>query len=135
SVGGLCMVLVCVFLFVKKRGGPATALGCSVLTLFTILYTTYAAEARPYSLAVACVAVALVCFQRAPSKPWMLLMGFTLALSVALHYYAVFALVPFVLAETSLILNARRLRAAVWLALVGGFVPFIVFWPLLARLK
>jgi hypothetical protein len=135
SVGGLCMVLVCVFLFVKKRGGPATALGCSVLTLFTILYTTYAAEARPYSLAVACVAVALVCFQRAPSKPWMLLMGFTLALSVALHYYAVFALVPFVLAETSLVLNARRLRAAVWLALVGGFVPFIVFWPLLARLK
>jgi hypothetical protein len=103
--------------------------------LITVLYTTYAAEARPYSLVLAFVAIALLCYQHAPSKPWMLLMGFSLAVAPALHYYAIFALVPFFLAEVLLVLRTRRLRVAVWLALACSPLPFCVFWPLLLKLK
>jgi len=135
SIVGLCCALVCVFLFVRKRSGPAVALICATPLLLTIFFTTYAAEARPYSLVLAFVAVALVCYQHAPSKAWMLLMAFSLALAPALHYYAIFVLVPFFLAEASLVLQTGRLRVAVWLALGCGCLPFGAFWPLLANLK
>jgi hypothetical protein len=122
-------------LFVRRRSGPKIALVCAALLLVTILFTTYAAEARPYSLVVAFVAIALLCYQHAPSKPWMLLMSFSLALALALHYYAVFALVPFFLAEGFLVLQSARLRVGVWFALACSSVPFGVFWPLLSGLK
>lgn len=135
SILGFCCVLVCVFVFIRKRSGSVIALICAPVPLITILYTTYAAEARPYSLVVALVAVALVCYQQAPSKPWMILMGLSLALAVAMHYFAIFALAPFFLAELFLVLYARRLRLSVWFALVCSSAPLWALWPLLAKLK
>ena len=52
-----------------------------------------------------------------------------------MHYYAIFALVPFGLAEIALSLKARRLRPGVWLALACGLLPLVVFWPLLLAQK
>ena len=105
------------------------------MLLLTVAYTTYAVEARPYGLLVACVAFALLCYQRAPEPLWLVLMGFSLASAEAMHYYAVFALVPFGLAEIALYLNTRRLRPGVWLALACGLVPLALFWPLLLAQK
>ena len=105
------------------------------MLLITVLYDPYAIEARPYSLLVACIAIALLCYQRAPETGWMILMGFSFAAAEALHYYAVFALVPFGLAEIALSLKARRLRLGVWLALACGLLPLAVFWPLLLAQK
>jgi hypothetical protein len=135
ATAGFCCVLVCVFLFVRKRSGSVSALICSLVPLVTILYTTYAAEARPYSLVVAFIAIALLCYQHAPSKPWMFSMGFSLVLALSLHYYAIFALVPFFLAEALLALLTRRLRLSVWIALIFSSAPFWTFWPLLMSLK
>jgi 4-amino-4-deoxy-L-arabinose transferase-like glycosyltransferase len=87
--------LVCVFVFVKKRSGELIAFLCAFLLLATILFQRYAVEARPYSILVACIAFALVCYQRLPSLFWTAMLGIRLALAQALHYYAVFAIVPF----------------------------------------
>ena len=135
AICGFACTLVFVFLFVKRRSGALYALLCTSMLLLTVAYTTYAVEARAYSLLVACIALALLCYQRAPEPRWLVLMGFSLASAEALHYYAVFALVPFGLAEIALYLNTRRLRPGVWLALVCGLVPLAVFWPLLRALK
>jgi uncharacterized membrane protein len=131
SIIGFCCVVVCLFAFVRKRSGSAVALCCAAIPLMTVFYDPYAVEARPYMLVTACVSIAMVCYQRAPAVPWMLLMGFSLAVSQMVHYYTVFMLVPFGIAEFALFLKSGRVRWTVWLALVGGFLPFIPCWPLL----
>ena len=135
AIFGFACTLVFVSLFVKRRSSPPYALLCTSMLLLTVAYTTYAVEARAYGLFVACIALALLCYQRASEPRWLVLMGFSLAGAEALHYYAVFALVPFGLAEIALYLSTRRLRLGVWLALACGLVPLAVFWPLLSAFK
>jgi hypothetical protein len=135
SVTAFACVLVSVFLFVRRRGGALLALGCSAVLLVTIAFDRYAIDARPYSLELACIAFAMVCYQRAPARRWMIWMGFGLAMAEAFHYYAVFSVIPFVLAEAAEWWRTRRLRLAVWMALCGAFVPLAIFWPMLARVQ
>jgi uncharacterized membrane protein len=135
SIIALCCTLLCVYVYARRRAGNGRALLCALITLTTVLYFTYPVEARPYSMVVACIAFALVCYQRAPAILWMSLMGFSLALALTLHYYAVYALVPFGAAELALLLTSKRFRVGVWLALLCSIVPLIVFWPLVVALK
>jgi hypothetical protein len=124
-----------VFVFVRKRSNDVLALGCAGLLLLTVFFGRYAAEARPYSLLVACVALALVCYERVPKAGWVVGMEASLAAATAFHYYAVFALVPFAAAETALWWQTRRARACVWIALACGVAPLGIFWPLLAKIR
>ena len=124
--------LVCIFVYVKKRGGELVALFCALLVLITNLFQTYAVEARPYSLTVACIAFALVCYQRVPALLWTLLLAVSLALAESLHYLAVLAMVPIGLAEATLVLKSRKIRWQVWAALAMGVVPLLLQWKLLA---
>ncbi len=132
SILGFCCVVLCVFVFVRRRSGGMLALACAAIPLATTLYG-FTAEARPYSLVVACISIALVCYQRAPAVWWMVLMASSLALAQSLHYYAMFAFVPFGAAEAALLLKTRRIRWGVWLVLASGLVPLAAFWPLLSR--
>jgi hypothetical protein len=77
----------------------------------------------------------MVCYQRVPSLKWSALLGLSLAVAESLHYYAIFCMVPFGLAETAYSLRARRLRWPVWGALLVGVLPLVAYWPLLARMK
>lgn len=135
SIFGLACVLIFVFLFACRRTNAAYALLCSALLLVTILFDIYAVEARPYSLEVACFALALLCYQRAPAPAWMIVMGLALALAENLHYYAIFALVPFGAAEAAMLAKTRQIRFAVWLAIISGCVPILWLFPLLRALK
>ena len=135
SIFAFACALLCVFLFVKRRSGALYALLCTSMLLLTVVYSTYAVEARPYGLLLACIAFALLCYQRAPEPLWLVLLGLSLASAESLHYYAVFALFPLGLAEIALSIQTRRLRPAVWLALAAAFLPLVGFWPLLLRLK
>ena len=110
SIFGFVCVLVFLFAFIRKRTSGGYALLCSALLLLTILFDTYAIEARPYSLEVACFALALLCYQHAPGARWMILMAVALALAENLHYYAIFALVPFGAAEIAYFWKTRRFR-------------------------
>jgi 4-amino-4-deoxy-L-arabinose transferase-like glycosyltransferase len=135
SVAGFCCALWCVFAFVRRRNGSICALACSATLLLTPLYKPYAVEARPYSMVVACIAVALFCYQRAPRLLWTILFGVSLALAEALHFYALFGFVPFAVAEAATFVKTRRFRRGVRLALVLGVVPLALFWPVLRGFK
>lgn len=138
SILAFACMMVCVFVCVRRRASAVPAVACGALPLVTIVFDRYAIDARPYSLELACIAFAVVCYQRAQERRWMILMGASLALATSFHYYAVFALVPFALAEFALWLDSpspRVPRAGVWLALAAGVVPLAVFWPLLAGFR
>ena len=134
SIIGFCCVVFCSFVLIRRRSGSACALLCSAMLLLTTL-PGLALEARPYSLLVASISVAMVCYQRAPVGRWMFLMGLSFAVSQGLHHYAALAFVPFIFAEVAVSLKIRRLRLAVWLALGCGLLPLLMFWPMLSELK
>ena len=135
SILAFCCTLLCIFLFVQKRRGGLCGLVCAAVPLATILFSTYAAEARGYSLMVGFVALAMVCYQRADRIAWWAAMGISLAIAVSSHYYAIFGAVVFGLAELSLLVTTRRIRFGVWFALIFSALPLIVFWPLLETYK
>jgi len=135
SIIGFACAFIFVFVYVRRRSGNWIALVCSAILIRTILFSRYAIEARPYSLVVACVAMALVCYQHAPETRWMIFMGASLGLATSFHYYAVFGLVPFAVAEGAQFLKARQFRWKVWAAIACGTVPLAIFWPLLESLR
>jgi hypothetical protein len=135
SILGFSCVLVCLFQLIRKRRGSVIALFCVSIPLITIVYNTYTVESRPYSLVLACISLALVCYQRAPAVRWTILMGFSLALAESFHYYAVLSFLPFLAAELVFLLSERNLRWGVWLALACGFIPLAASWPTLSLLR
>jgi hypothetical protein len=131
SIMGLPCTLLCVFVFVKRRGGRIVALVCAVMLLMTEAFQYYAAEARPYGMVMACIAFAMVCYQRVPSLRWTVLLAMSLTLAESLHYLAVLAMIPFGLAEMVVFLKTKKFRWPVWGALAVGAVPLLIFWRLL----
>lgn len=135
SIVSFCAAIAFIFLFVRKRSGGACALICAAIPFLTLVYDPYAVEARPYALIIALVSLALVCYQHAPAAGWLILMGVTFGLAQSLHYYAVFAVVPFAVAEAALTLKSHKLRLGVWLAFACTLIPLVLFFPLLWRQK
>ena len=135
SILGFCVVELCLFLWVKKCHNAATAFVASLIPLMTPLYSTYAVEARPYCVLAACLSVAMLGYQRATSRFWILVLALSLFAAECSHYYAVFMLIPFFGAETLYLLKTKCIRWAVWISLCAGFVPLLVCWPLLMRFK
>jgi hypothetical protein len=135
SILGFCCMVASVFIFLRRHGDAVRALLCSALTLMSVFYDPYAVDARGYALMCACIAIALVSYQRANAKPWVLLMGLSLAVAPTFQYYAVCSLFPFAIAECCFCLQNRRVRLQVWAAIASGLFPLIAFWPLLSRLK
>jgi 4-amino-4-deoxy-L-arabinose transferase-like glycosyltransferase len=135
SILAFSCLTICLFAFIRKRSGNTTALICSAIPLFTLLFDPFAVEARPYSVVTACLAIALVCYQHAPSARCMILMGLSFALAQAFHYYSIISFIPFVVAETVWMLTARRIRWGVWLAFSCGLLPLVCYWRPLSRLR
>lgn len=130
SVVAFSFTLICLYWLVERRSGPLRALLCASLLLVTPLFTLYADEARPYSVLIACISFALVCYQREPGALWTFGLFACLTLAMCLHYYAVFALLPFLAAELVLTCQTRRPRYFVWIALLLSLAPVLVFRPL-----
>jgi Dolichyl-phosphate-mannose-protein mannosyltransferase len=135
SILAFACVLLCVFVYTKKRSDELVGCLCASLLLSTLLFQVYSVEARAYSMVAACITFAIVCYHRLPGVMWAILLGLTLAIAESLHYYAIFAMVPFWVAEGAFLLTTRRFRWHVWLALVFGTLPLIAFWPLLMTYK
>lgn len=135
SILGFALTLLCLFVAVRTRKGGAIALVCAAIPLTTIIYEEFAVDARPYSLLIACIAFAIVCYQRVPARRWVILLGLSLVLAESLHYFAVFAFLPFFLAEAAHFGWTRQLRRGVWMALFSGFVPLAIYWPVLSNFQ
>lgn len=135
SILAFSCTLICLYVFVARRSGPVTAMLCTSLIFLTPLFGFYADEARPYSMSVACIAFAMVCYQRVSRPPWTLGVFFSMLLAACLHYYGVVALSPFLAAELFFTLQTRRLRPSVWGALLLAPTPLVFLRPLLTAMK
>jgi hypothetical protein len=135
SILALPCTIICVFAYIRGKNTERIAFLGAALLLLTSLYQTYFIEARAYSMVIACIAFGLVCYQRVPSLFWATMLGLSLALAESLHYYAMFSMLPFWVAEFVYSVCARRFRWSVWAALVFGFAPLLFFWRLLANLR
>jgi hypothetical protein len=135
SILALPCTLICVFVYLKKRNSERVAFLAAALLLVTNLYLTYSTDARAYSMLIACIAFALVCYQRVPSLFWTAMLGLSLALAESLHYYAIFSMLPFWVAEAVHFFRGRRFRWRVWATLAFGFVPLLFSWPLLLQFR
>jgi hypothetical protein len=135
SMAAFCVALVCIFVFVRRRNDELTALVCAATLFLSAMLWVYAIEARPYALMTAATAAALMCYQRAGSRLWAALFGLSLTFGVAIHYYAVFVVAAFVLAEFVFVIKERSIRAAVWIAFAVSAVPLLISWRLIEAVK
>jgi hypothetical protein len=131
SILAFSCTLLCVFVYAKKRSGEFIACISALMLLSTALFHVYLIEARPYNLEIACLAFALVCYQRLPSPFWAVMFAMSLVLAESFHYFAIVAMIPFGVAEIVFALKSRRIRWPVWIGLACATVPLIIAWPLL----
>ncbi|MGB9445478.1 MAG: glycosyltransferase family 39 protein, partial [Candidatus Acidiferrum sp.] len=127
--------LIGLFAYARRRVGDWVACLCALLLLSTSLFHLYLIEARGYSLMVFFITLALVCYQRLPSARWAALLSVSFIFAESSHYYAVFGMIPFFIAEAVRVLETRRLRWQVWVTLIVGASPLILYWPLLSTIK
>src|SRR5262249_8013500 len=92
-------LLICIFSFARRSYGEIAALFSVTLILVTDLFDTYLVDARPYSMLMACIGLALVCYQRIGTPVYRLLFPLALLCAESLHYFAIFAMAPFGIAE------------------------------------
>jgi hypothetical protein len=135
SIFAFCFLLACVFLIVRRRSNERVALTCSLVPLWSVLFVSYATEARGYSLMVAAVAFAVVCYQRAEDLRWAVLLALSLIAAVTFQYYGIIAVVPFAIGEAVFYANTRHVRWRVLAALASAVLPLLLFEQLLSKLK
>ena len=134
SVVAVPLTCWCLFLFARRNTDTVSAAIAATLPLLTILYIHYSVEARPYALMVFMLALAALAWQRASSPAWTVALALAVMGAVSVHYYSVYALLPFAAAEVTWSLSQRRLRVGVWLAFAAGGAALAAYWPLLRSL-
>jgi hypothetical protein len=134
-IAALLVVSLCLFRFVSRRVGAAAGLIAAIVPLLTAVQSVHAIEARPYALVLAAIALAAVCWQEVERPGQSVLFGLTLAAAVSLHYYALFAFIPFALGELAYRWRTGRWRMGPCMALIGGATPLIAYWPLITVLQ
>ena len=134
SMLGFLVATVCLYVFVSRRSGRVFGVFASVLPIASATYI-YAYEARPYGIVLGCVGVAMVSWQaaaagvrRAAAVPVLFA---SLAVAIAVHYWAVLLLIPLGVGELCRSWQRRSLDWPVWCALVGAVSPLIVFRSLI----
>jgi hypothetical protein len=135
SVLAFAITLVCVFTYAKRRWTGVSALGCAACLLATTAFQRYSTEARAYSLLLAFIALAVVCYDRLPSRIWTIGLGLGLLLAEAVHYYAIFSVLPFIFAELSHSWLIRGIRWKVWAAIACPLLSLAVTWRFLAAIR
>ena len=135
SIVATSLVGVTLFLFARRDLGTTAGALAVLFVLASQLYHGYSVEARVYALVAFGVALAALAWQRADSWRWTAVLIASAAGSVALHYYAVFALVPIGAAEAVRLARTRRVRWGVWAALGSGGLMLLWLWPLLSAVR
>ncbi len=137
---GVWLFCVCLFVFVARRAGILPGLIAGLFPFFTLVQY-YAYEARAHGIVLGWCGLILVCWQRYTEnrKSWAWLAGFGFCLAGALltHVYAVYMVVPFVLAECDNLFRKERIdwRLVAAMALASVSVGSTVYLPLLRMYK
>jgi hypothetical protein len=131
---GFLVMCLAIYRFAVRWVPPVYALAAMVFPAITSA-AYYAVELRAYGLVLGFAGAALIAWQEATAEAarrrslWLVLLGVSLMLMVACHFFAVFVLIPFGLAELVRWRRQGRPDWGVWACLFLALVPLVVFLP------
>jgi hypothetical protein len=120
---GFWLFCICVYLFVARRLGPLRGAIAGLFPVFTLAHY-YAYEARPHGILLGCFGLMMLCWQRAREGQrvflWVLGLWLSYLSALLIHVYAVYLLIPFLIAEAISVAKRNppnfRIMAALLLA-------------------
>jgi Dolichyl-phosphate-mannose-protein mannosyltransferase len=135
SMAGICVMLLCLFLTLKKYIGPLYAL-VGVLLPFCTMLVEYGYEARPYGLMYGFFGLAIFCWDKAGEDGshrfiWNVALGLSLAAALGCHFYSVFAIPAFCLGEAVRTYRRRRLNWPTIVAILAASVSILFYLPII----
>jgi hypothetical protein len=99
---GFWLFCTCVYLFVARRLGPLRGAIAGLFPVFTLAHY-YAYEARPHGILLGCFGLMMLCWQRAREGKnvyvWVVGLWLSYLSALLIHVYAVYLLIPFLIAE------------------------------------
>ncbi len=140
AILGVWIFCICLYAFTSRRLGRVPGAIAALAPLFTLAHS-YAYEARAHGIVLGWCGLMMVCWQRARERanqqPWQI-NRWVVALAVCYlgalltHIYAVYLVVPFLLAECSELLRRRKIHLPVIAALA---LPLMSVAPLFAHMR
>lgn len=133
---GVCSALLCLFLTLEMYVGSLFAIIALLFPLSSLLIT-YGWEARPYGLMYGFLALAVLSWfilgeENSRRGLWTAVLAVSLSLMLGCHFYAVFALPAFYLAEFVRTRRRKQIRWATWLAICGASATEFLYVPIMA---
>ncbi|MGI4829993.1 MAG: hypothetical protein ACRYFU_17615 [Janthinobacterium lividum] len=126
------VMLFCMYLFLRRRYPAGFALAAILIPIRFDRWFYYAFEARAYAFLLAGTAIAMVCWQAAPSsrRPGRAAFGVWLGLALAIfaHAFAIFLFIPFAAGQWVRDRTRRAITWSMWLALLLypiGYLPVL----------
>ncbi len=133
STIGFIGMLVCLLVFCQRKLPALYALLAALLVADSCLW--FASDGRAYGLVLGCAGGALLAWQSASEgrhrRLSLILMSLCMSLMVALHYFAIFFLGPFLAAEFVRALSSRRPDYGVLVALAPPLAILALHYPLI----
>ena len=112
---------LCLYQFLAERLRPAYGL-LGMLVFWATPFLAYATEARPYALVLAFFGIAMLAWERAvqPARSWIsvLVLGLAVLAMMLSHFFSVFYIWPFCVAELWRWYRSRKLDRALWAVLL-----------------
>jgi hypothetical protein len=135
SVFSILVLITALYqLLLLAAGYRAAVFGALMVVFFLLL--NYGWQERPYSFVLATVAVAVLCWfcatrEGLPRTTPLVGLCLSLALAVNSHYYCVFALAPFLVAEAVRTVKRGRLDLPMALSLLLACASTLLYLPFL----
>lgn len=127
---------LCLYRFVAERLRPAYGL-LAMLVWWSTPFFMYSTEARPYALVVAFFGIAMLAWERAVlpgrSGSSVVVLGLAVLGMMFSHFYTVFYIWPFCLAELWRWYRSRKFYWAIWAALLIPCVVPLFYLSVLQR--
>jgi hypothetical protein len=131
---GYCGMILCLLLLCRRRFTAVYAWVATLMAANAAFWTL--TEGRPYSMVLFSGAAALLCWQEAAAgvrrSLSLTLMAVSLCLMTAMHYYAVYFLIPLVAAEAVRWWKNGRLDFAMIAAMAPVSLVLAIHYPLIA---
>lgn len=134
---GYCGMILCLLAFCRRRLPATYSFIAALFACDSCLY--YSTEGRPYGVVLGCAAGALFSWQSAIDGRHRVaaktMLGLCLALMTAMHYFAIFFLVPLFLAEVVRLRSLRRLDFTFLAASAPALLILGLHYPLIAAYR
>lgn len=129
-IAGFLIMCLAIYGFTARRLPPIYAIAAMIFPAVSGVFY-YATELRDYGIELGFAGVALLCWQDAAGgrRRTIAVPGLFLGLigAICCHYFAIFLLIPFGLAELARAWTQKRIDVPVWLAILLSPAVLLVF--------